>query len=41
MLASDAAMMIGTKWIDRVMALLCAANFVVSSVPTVLLFTAQ
>lgn len=34
-------MMIDMKWVHRVMALLCAANFVVSSARTVLLFTAQ
>lgn len=34
-------MMMDMKWIDAVMAFLCASNFVVSSIRTVLLFTAQ
>lgn len=34
-------MMTDMKWIDAVMAFLCASNFVVSSIRTVLLFTAQ
>jgi len=38
---SGRAMMIDMKWVNRVMALLCAANFVISSARTVLLFTAQ
>jgi len=34
-------MMMDMKWINRVMAVLCAANFVISSARTVLLFTTQ
>jgi hypothetical protein len=34
-------MMMDMKWINAVMAFLCASNFVVSSIRTVLLFTAQ
>jgi len=34
-------MMIDMKWINRIMAFLCAANFVVSSARTVMLFTVQ
>ena len=38
---SGSAIMVDMKWINRIMAFLCAANFIVSSARTVLLFTAQ
>ncbi len=34
-------MMMDMKWVNAVMAFLCASNFVVSSIRTVLLFTEQ